>query len=148
MKLKKCVACGVEKPLDQFFFNAATGRYRYRCNDHTPRQIPSLRSPRMYLYNKLETIKRRKPTDITVDELETLYNRQGGQCAVTGITMTHQTDSPQTNISIDQITPGGGYTIDNVRLVCAAVNFMKHRMDDDELVWWCREIVKGKSRKG
>jgi hypothetical protein len=30
-----------------------------------------------------------------------------------------------------------------VRLVCAAVNYMKRRMDDDQLVDWCLDIVKG-----
>lgn len=100
----------------------------------------------MYLYNKIETIKRRKPVGFTLDEVMALYEAQGGRCAVTGIAMTHQSDSPQTNISMDQITPGGGYTKDNVRLVCAAVNFMKHRMTDEELVWWCKEIVRGRKK--
>lgn len=146
MKLRRCTACGVEKPLDQFHFNPATGRYRNRCKDHEAAKLPSLRTPRMYLYNKLETIKRRKPVDVTLDELDTLYNEQGGRCAVTGIAMTHQGDSPQTNISVDQIAPGEGYTKDNIRLVCAAVNFMKHRMTDEELVWWCKEIVRGRKK--
>lgn len=146
MKYRRCVACGVEKPLDQFYFNPATGRYRYRCNLHETQKLPSLRTPRMYLYNKLETVKRRKPVDVTLDELEALYNEQGGRCAVTGVTMTHQTDSPQTNISIDQIVPGQGYAKGNIRLVCAAVNYMKHRMTDEELVWWCKEIVRGRRK--
>lgn len=100
----------------------------------------------MYLYNKLETIKRRKPVGVTREELDALYNEQGGRCAVTGIAMTHQADSPQTNISIDQIVPGQGYTKDNIRLVCTAVNYMKHRMTDEELVWWCKEIVRGRRK--
>ena len=105
-----------------------------------------MRTARMYLYNKMETIKRRKPVDVTLDELMEVYDAQEGRCAVTGVTMTHQADSPQTNISIDQIRPGQGYTKSNIRLVCAAVNYMKHRMSDEELVWWCKEVIRGVQR--
>lgn len=146
MNLRRCVACGVEKPLDQFYFNPITGRYRFRCNAHETRKLPSMRTARMYLYNKMETIKRRKPVDVTLDELMEVYDAQEGRCAVTGVTMTHQADSPQTNISIDQIAAGQGYTKSNIRLVCAAVNYMKHRMSDEELVWWCKEVIRGVQR--
>ena len=61
--------------------------------------------------------------------------------------MTHQANGTQTNISIDRIDSTKGYIEGNIRLVCAAVNFMKHRMNDEELVWWCKEIVKGKKKK-
>jgi hypothetical protein len=46
-----------------------------------------------------------------------------------------------TNISIDRIDNAGGYTEDNLQLVCSAVNMMKYTMDMEDLVSWCELIA-------
>lgn len=46
-----------------------------------------------------------------------------------------------TNASVDRIDGDGGYEIGNVRLVCNVVNMMRYTMTDDELKWWCRQIL-------
>lgn len=59
---------------------------------------------------------------------ENLYNAQGGWCAVTGVRFSLEA-YPKALVkhpfapSLDQRLPKGGYTKDNVRLVCVAVNF-------------------------
>jgi hypothetical protein len=149
MRTKTCSACRVEKPIDQFPFNPATGKYAHRCVDHGPVRLPSLRSPRAYIRNKLSTTRRnsteRRPVCITTDYVLGILDAQKGRCALTGIEMTHGQDSPETNISIDRIDPSKGYVEGNIRLVCVAVNFMKHRMDDARLAWWCQQILSGMS---
>jgi len=63
--------------------------------------------------------------------------------------MTHTTGSGRdyANISIDRLNSGGPYTIQNIRLVCLAINLMRLDMWDDELKFWCREIVRANATK-
>jgi hypothetical protein len=60
--------------------------------------------------------------------VETLYARQEGRCEVTRLPFTRQRfDEALVKHpfapSIDRRSSSGGYTTDNVRLVCVAVNF-------------------------
>lgn len=72
-----------------------------------------------------------------------MLRRQDSRCAVSGIEMTFSHNTPSSNASIDRIDNNAGYMKDNVRLVCSAVNIMRNRMTDEELVWWADAIVKG-----
>ena len=47
-----------------------------------------------------------------------------------------------TNVSIDQINPRKGYTVENVQLVCSAVNQMKSDLDIDTLLMFCENILQ------
>lgn len=82
--------------------------------------------------------------EITPEYLIELWYRQHGMCAVTGVPMTHiyGHGNVMTNASLDRIDNRIGYTNDNVRLVCFAVNVMRNSMTDDELYEWCRLIVE------
>jgi hypothetical protein len=66
--------------------------------------------------------------DLSVEFLERLYHLQEGRCAVTGVHFNLER-FPEAFVkhpyapSIDRRLAVGGYTRDNVRLVCAAVNF-------------------------
>lgn len=46
-----------------------------------------------------------------------------------------------TNVNIDQIMPSKGYTIDNIQLVCMAVNQLKSDLDMDTILILCSAIV-------
>lgn len=50
-------------------------------------------------------------------------------------------DRIYTNVSIDQIMPSKGYTIDNIQLVCMAVNQLKSDLDMDTILILCSAIV-------
>jgi hypothetical protein len=69
-----------------------------------------------------------RPFELTTEFVETLYARQGGRCEVTGLQFSRQR-FPDALVkhpfapSIDRRSSSGGYTKDNVRLVCVAVNF-------------------------
>ncbi len=85
---------------------------------------------------------RKRHLTISLEEICEMYVRQNGICAISGIPMTHSTGLGRcyTNISIDRLDPGGPYVIENVRLVCLAVNLMRLDMKDEELLSWCRSI--------
>jgi hypothetical protein len=69
-----------------------------------------------------------RPFELTTAFVESLYARQQGRCDVTGHQFT-QLRFPDALVkhpfapSIDRKSSSGGYTKDNVRLVCVAVNF-------------------------
>lgn len=63
------------------------------------------------------------PFEITVADIETLYNEQGGVCFYSGIPF--DIDSKHYTCSIDRINSAKGYTKDNVVLACNIVNSMK-----------------------
>lgn len=57
--------------------------------------------------------------------------------------MTYELDSGRiyTNVSIDQIEHGKGYTEDNVQLVCMAVNQLKSDWDMNTILYICKSIA-------
>lgn len=85
-------------------------------------------------------------SSLSVADLHTLFTKQNGLCALTKQPMTWLPPSQpnvrvNTNISIDRIDAYGAYTLDNVRLVCGIANIMRQKMTDNELLFWCSQIV-------
>lgn len=82
--------------------------------------------------------------DITVDYLLELWNLQNGKCSISKIDMTYEVHSGRihTNVSIDRKDPEIGYLKTNIQLVCMAVNQMKSDMTNDDLLYFCKEILK------
>ena len=127
-----------------------TGRYSTRCAS-----CPAAKAHQKYScveaylkYRYYDAVRRVKggglSTDcFTVEHLLDLLKEQDGRCAVTGKVFTFSGNLVGTNVSIDRIDSNKPYSAGNVRLVCAAVNYMKRRMNDNELVDWCLDIVKG-----
>lgn len=72
-----------------------------------------------------------------------LLKAQNGKCAISGLDMTYELGEGRiyTNVSIDQIMPSKGYTIDNIQLVCMAVNQLKSDLDMDTILILCSAIV-------
>lgn len=78
--------------------------------------------------------------------LEELYQEQEGRCALSGRKLTFHTPKVKggrtpTNCSIDRIQHGGTYDMENIRLVCNICNIMRWEWSDDELLYWCNEIL-------
>ena len=83
------------------------------------------------------------PCTITKEFILDLWNKQNGLCAISKIPMTYEMDSGRiyTNVSIDQIEQGKGYTEDNVQLVCMAVNQLKSDWDMNTVKYICKMII-------
>lgn len=88
-----------------------------------------------------------KGFDITWQFLLKLLEKQGRRCAITGIEFTFRAEFDgridQFRASVDRIDSNKGYTKDNVQLVCAQVNLMKHQSTETELLFWATKIVEG-----
>jgi hypothetical protein len=86
---------------------------------------------------------------ITTEDVIDMWEMQGGKCALSGVLMTHQRDGTygdrkkkEFNASIDRINPQGPYVRENVQLVAARVNTMKHTLGEDMFMWWVRNIYE------
>ncbi len=91
--------------------------------------------------------RKRAEVAIRLDELFALWEKQNGLCAITGIRMTWGRGRIEsTSLSLDRLDPDKGYSLDNVRLVCHAVNCFRGRMSDDEMFAMALAIVTSMKR--
>ena len=83
------------------------------------------------------------PFTISKEDLLDLWNLQNGLCSISKIPMTYELDNGRvfTNVSVDQINPGQGYTKDNIQLICSAVNQLKSNWDMDTVFYICKQIT-------
>ena len=96
--------------------------------------------------------KRKIEWELTFKQVWELLKKQKGKCAVTGIKMTYYRldevknkrmgTGVDTNLSFDRFDARKGYTIDNIRLVCYAVNYMKSDMTDTKLKAWAKRLYE------
>lgn len=101
--------------------------------------------------------KRKIQFAITVQDIDTLYKKQNGLCAITGISLTHDYMKERTeddshiinkhNMSIDRINNNKGYTPDNIQLVCAIINRLKHTMNSFELMLFSLNVGHNNIKK-
>jgi len=87
---------------------------------------------------------------IEKSDIDELYKKQNGKCAITGVKMTHDYTKKRENddehilnkenMSIDRINNSKGYTKNNIQLVCAIVNRIKHDMNSFELMFFALSV--------
>ena len=84
--------------------------------------------------------------EITVNDIEKLYNSQNRRCAISGIEMQHSytiSNDKKThikrpyNISIDRVDSNKGYTLKNIQLVCSIINRMKYKLKNETFIKFC-----------
>lgn len=160
--MKICSKCKVEKPLSDFN-NVKTlpdGK-SFLCRECSIKQGKEYRdkngdryyynqqtyraTPEGFITNALSGAKTRARKkgfefSLTAEDLLYMMDSQDMKCAVSGIQMTLEASSRKKanpfKCSIDRIDSNLGYTKDNVRLVCWAVNQMKADRTDEEFKFW------------
>lgn len=100
-----------------------------------------------YLSRKIYHLKKQKrariiEVSIDVDVLLDLWDKQRGQCAVSKYPMIYP-ECTLFSVSVDRIDPKGGYTKDNVQLVCQGINFAKNKYSNQEMLdfWNYRDKI-------
>jgi hypothetical protein len=159
-----CKICNVNKPLAEFYANGCfadgTKKYRSRCKSCVLTKAKQ-EQPRLYLtksqrrsssaknfisgiLNHAAQRKQHLGFDLDLVYLLQLYTQQQGCCALSGVEMTYIAGSGRvsTNISIDRIDSSVGYLRGNVQFVCDVVNRMKQELLQEELLLWCKRILK------
>lgn len=139
---KECTVCGTVKPRSDFEGN------RRVCKDCKKKQVRKLANsnPKQFLGKRLRDTRsrcrqRNVKFKLTLAELLEIYDKQNGQCALTGFPLHHTDSYPDFAISIDRLDPPLGYTKDNVRLVCVRANLMRNELTDEQFVWWAKALV-------
>ena len=104
------------------------------------------KSVRSYITYLRQKAVRRKNSCISVDELEKIWNKQNGKCALTSwdMTMILGKGNIDTNASIDRIDSSLGYIENNVQFVCRIVNVFKSNSTEELLYKMCEAIVNNK----
>lgn len=90
--------------------------------------------------------RKRKFTDIEVDDILNIWIAQQGKCALSSIPLELPNSKSscrdiRTCASLDRIDSNGGYTKDNVQWVSASINYLKGSLsqrDTIELISWIR----------
>lgn len=111
--------------------------------------------PKYYIYNLVNQSKGRARAglffSITPDEVYQIYQKQKGKCAISNITMSYVKDGKgdlinnYKNISIDRIDNAKPYSIDNVQLICVALNFWKRNLSNEDFCLLLGLFYKGMS---
>lgn len=92
---------------------------------------------------------RGKECSITYEDLFSLWKKQQGLCAISGLQMTTIVGRGKYiyNISIDRIDSNISYIPSNIQLVCSIVNLMKNTLSLEELIFFCNAIIKNNESK-
>ncbi len=86
------------------------------------------------------------PFEITREQAWALFLQQERKCALTGVKLTLSTNirdqRGMQTASLDRTKNELGYTLSNVQWVHKRINIMKNVVSNEELIQWCRLIVK------
>ncbi len=83
---------------------------------------------------------------ITKQQMEDVFKKQNGKCALSGMEMIPRKNTPY-RPSIDRIDSTKGYSIDNIQFVCSMVNVMKNKFNEKDFIKMCCLIAKFKGEK-
>ena len=158
-----CRVCKEYKTLDNFTQNrnnAPRKNHDTRCNCCKQKVRNNILRDKDFdsrlmhlLAERLNGAKRRAtmknlPFDLTLENLLLLFNKQNGKCAISNIDMTVNMRNGRSpfNLSLDQIIPSKGYTLDNIQFICMAVNQLKSDFDNDVIMAVCSGIINHASK--
>lgn len=111
--------------------------YRLAANGNWQRSLQNL------IYSK-------QRRHLKIDDLLLMLKNQNYVCALSGIPLTCSIDSKEksmTNVSIDRLDKNKDYNLDNIRLVCTVANVMRWIMNDEELYYWCENILNYRKKQ-
>lgn len=97
--------------------------------------------------SRISDAKQRKgKVEVTPDEAYEVFLKQDRKCALTGVLLSLEKDHPLC-LSLDQIEPGKGYTVDNIQWLAWCVNRAKGDLSLDQFYEMCEVVVKQKEQR-
>lgn len=166
--MKKCSSCKEEKQLSEFYKTKTNldglsyvcklcglasarsyrkeNKERYYFDQQAYRATPVGFVSQVVHNAKTRAKKKNFDFNLTNEDITNLMDKQDMRCAVTGIEMSLHSDTRKKanpfKCSLDRIDSNFGYTLDNVRLVCWAVNQMKSDRTEEEFKFWIQILHK------
>lgn len=166
---KECRKCKKIKPNTEFGQWRDKGTYHLvciECRENSPRSLNKKyqethgmsystfvkgQSPKDFLRDMVKNAKKRSKYkdlefDLTLDDMLEIYEKQNGNCALSGVKMTYfvNQDKVKTNMSFDRIDSSKGYNKDNIQIVCYYANIMKNDLNLVDFYDWCDKILKNR----
>jgi hypothetical protein len=171
MDMKVCRKCGIEKNLSEFVKNKQSkGGVTHTCKECekswnqayyeankdyivarnkkyreiNPNWYSTSVEKRMRYILQLGVARARDKKiewSLSVEFLVSLWEKQKGCCAYSGVPLTYEENHPHT-VSLDRIDSLKGYTEENVQLVCTIVNYIKQRFDEKTFFTFCKSVAQ------
>ena len=147
---KICNVCNQVKSLSEFSKHKnRIGGISDECKDCVSKRNKARYSKKGLSSNeRLKTLRDRAkkhgvPFDLTAEDMNTVFVRQGGLCYYSKIKMSNEIGSIYIP-SVDRKIPASGYTRDNIVLCCDIINRMKYDMSYEVFYDLCKKIVNNK----
>lgn len=143
--------CGHEQPVRVHILMNGDSKRCKRCSPATQSGSDSplwngsnLISGAIVCKYKHSAAKRRIPFEISAQDMEDLWIKQGGTCIYTGekLTLPAYTKDNSYTASLDRIDSSKGYTRDNIQWVTKNVNIMKMAVPHEEFVRICKQVAQ------
>lgn len=139
--------CGKTGSIDGSHLRNGNSKSCRKCSEHKHK---SKLNSKLYHQIKRNAEKRNIKFNLTKEFLyNLLYKTQECKCAITGVdikisnTISGHRSNKETTASLDRIDSSKGYTKGNVQWVHKKINIMKNNMKIEELIGWCKLIIKG-----
>lgn len=87
------------------------------------------------------------PVEVTIEDLQEQYEKQGGRCALTGLPIRIGSLKTGREASVDRIDNARGYTKDNIQWVHKDVNLMKNKFNEDYFYGMCKLVVNNREAR-
>ena len=165
----RCPRCARTKPVQEFDANkrTKTGLQTYcrgcqRANYSDWASTTGGFFTRLYRDLVNNSNRKGEQVHLTRTELEGLYAKQQGKCALTSAPMTHVFRPPPsvqkkharrarrpgqrvgTNVSVDRVDPQLPFVLSNVQLVCVQVAVLKQNLNEAAFTHLCEQVVQTK----
>ena len=150
---RTCVCCGIEFLAKNRLYCSDTckGRYKYEVGAVTTKsQYENISGNWTRYLSRLLYAAGRKRDRLTREELLKLLECQNYKCAISGLDLTCQLEKGTRfwqNASVDRIDAGGLYTIDNIQLVCRAVNSWRSDMPLELFIKVCKAVANNNTQE-
>ena len=79
--------------------------------------------------------------DLTIEDIWSMYEKQEGVCALSGVPIGWAEKGLTATASIDRIDSSEGYILENVQLVHKDINFMKQQFDQEYFINMCKAVA-------
>lgn len=99
----------------------------------------------LYYRVKKGALDRSIPFELTVDDLQAQWDRQGGICALSGESLS-VTKAEDRNASLDRIDSNSPYRPGNIQWVSKDVNIMKNALTEARFVEMCGKVFLHKTQ--